>query len=175
MMRKISLMLSVVLGLVLLAPTAPAAPAACAPVDWGSGDEFLDVGHGAPITDIRAGRHECHDRLVFDLAGPPGGYAVRYASEVIQDISGTPIPVRGGATIQVTTHSPTYDENFDPTYEYADRMELVDLTGYQTFRQVAMVESWEGTTVLALGVRARLPFRVFRLEDRVVVDVAHSW
>ncbi|MFT7838181.1 hypothetical protein Q5530_18765 [Saccharothrix sp. BKS2] len=175
MLRTISAVLSAVLGLVLVAPAAPAAPAACAPVDWGSGDKYLYEGHAPYLTDIRAGRHECYDRLVFDIAGTPGGYSARYVPEITHDASGEPIPVRGGGKIQVTTYSPAYDENFDPTYEYDDPMELVDVTGYTTFRQVVWAGSWEGTTTVGMGVRARLPFRVLVLTDRLVVDVAHTW
>lgn len=55
--------------------------------------------------------------------------------------------------------------------------------GYSTFRQVAWAGSFEGQTTLALGVRARLPFRVFSLNrtpnsghtPRLVIDVAHRW
>ncbi|WP_344034932.1 AMIN-like domain-containing (lipo)protein [Saccharothrix xinjiangensis] len=174
-MRKIALLVSAVLGLALAAPAASAAPAACAPVDWGSGDKQLFESQAPHMTDLRAGRHECYDRLVFDISGAPGGYAARYVPEIVQDPSGNPIPVRGGAGLQVTTYSATYDENFDPTYEYDDPMELVDVTGYATFRQVVMAGSWEGTTTIGLGVRARLPFRVLMLPDRLVVDVAHTW
>ena len=40
--------------------------------------------------------------------------------------------------------------------------------------------SFEGYTSIGLGVRARLPFRVFMLDgpgtsSRLVVDVAHRW
>ena len=45
--------------------------------------------------------------------------------------------------------------------------------GYQTFRQVAWAGSFEGATTVGLGVRARLPFRVHTLPDRIVIDVAH--
>jgi hypothetical protein len=55
--------------------------------------------------------------------------------------------------------------------------------GYRTFRQVAWAGSYEGSTTLALGVRARLPFRVILLPGvaqsdfgpRLVIDVAHRW
>ena len=54
------------------------------------------------------------------------------------------------------------------------------VTGFSTFRQVSWAESQEGLTAVGLGVRARLPFRVFVLDgpgagSRVVVDVAHRW
>jgi hypothetical protein len=55
--------------------------------------------------------------------------------------------------------------------------------GFRTFRQVAYAGSFEGQTTFGLGVRARLPFRVFVLAgspgDRhgamLVIDVAHRW
>ena len=56
----------------------------------------------------------------------------------------------------------------------------VNVAGYTTFRQVAWAGSFEGQTSIGLGVRARLPFRVFTLAgpgggSRIVVDVAHRW
>ena len=55
--------------------------------------------------------------------------------------------------------------------------------GYDTLRSVVYGGSFEGTTVFGVGVRARLPFRVFTLPGipgsangtRVVIDVAHLW
>jgi hypothetical protein len=58
--------------------------------------------------------------------------------------------------------------------------ELVDVSGFRTFRQVAGAGSFEGQTTIGLGVRAKLPFRVFTLTgpgsgSRLVIDVAHRW
>ena len=66
------------------------------------------------------------------------------------------------------------------TYQPANPAELVAVSGWQTFRQVAWAGSFEGYTTVGLGVRALLPFRVFVLDgpgsgSRVVVDVAHQW
>jgi hypothetical protein len=57
---------------------------------------------------------------------------------------------------------------------------MVDVSGFRTFRQAYWGGTFEGTTVVGLGVRARLPFRVFSLpgkgdRTRFVVDVAHRW
>jgi hypothetical protein len=70
----------------------------------------------------------------------------------------------------------TGQQNYTPD----NRKELVTVTGYSTFRQVAYAGSFEGQTTIGLGVRARLPFRVFILEgpgtgSRLVIDVAHYW
>jgi hypothetical protein len=158
--------------------TAAATSQAAAPycgITWGS----LTKSHAATtmplLTGIRAGRHDCYDRLVFDLRGNASGYHASYVTRVTEDASGRVVPLRGGAKLQLTVNAPAYDLAGRPTYRYANRAELVNVAGYRTFRQVAWAGSFEGTTTVGLGVRARLPFRVFTLPGRVVVDVAHAW
>ncbi|MFQ6326582.1 hypothetical protein ACLMAL_10630 [Nocardia sp. CWNU-33] len=134
----------------------------------------------APLTAIRSGRHDCYDRLIFDLAGSAIGYRVGYVDEVVMDASGTPVPLRGGAFLHIVVLAPANDTTGNSTYRPSNRGELVDLTGYRTFRQAAWAGSFEGQTTVGLGVRARLPFRIFILEgpgsgSRVVLDVAHFW
>jgi hypothetical protein len=171
-MRKVALAVAAALVVLSVVPVSAAA-ATCAPVDWGSGLKTAFNGSGGTVTDIRSGQHECFDRLVIDLTGD--SYYVHYTDEVTYVGSGEPVPLRGGAKLFVMAYSPSYDENYDPTYTPADPTEIVDVTGYRTFRQVAWAGSWEGTTDLGLGVRAQLPFRVFTLPGRIVVDVAHQW
>lgn len=113
---------------------------------------------------------------MVDLSGVPNGYNVRYVPEVTQDSSGAPVPLRGNAFLQVTVNAPSYDEDGNATFSPA----LTNASEYQTFRQLAWAGSFEGTTNIGLGVRARLPFRVFTLDgpgsgSRMVADVAHFW
>lgn len=157
------------------APAGSAAPQDC-DIRWGSGPNSTEPAVGGYLTDIRAGEKNCYDRLVFDMSGAgEHGFSVSYVDEVTQDASGDAIPVRGGARLQITVHAPAYDERSEPTYEYEDAAELVGTEGFRTFRQVVWAGSWEGTTMVGLGVRAHLPYRVFAYDDRVVVDVAHKW
>jgi len=162
-------------GMVLVVMPASASPAASCGITWGSGTKTTQGMTSAPMVGLRAGQHDCYDRLVFDLRGAAAGYTVSYVDTVYDDPTATPVPLRGGAKLQVTVFAPAYDETGTPTYQYADRAELVNVNGFQTFRQVAWAGSFEGTTTVGLGVRARLPFRVFTADNRVVVDVAHSW
>ncbi|MEV6059738.1 hypothetical protein ACIA5E_12125 [Nocardia asteroides] len=155
---------------------AAAAPPAC-DITWGSLDKSSSNYSRATVVDVRAGRHECFDRLVVDLAGPVAGYRVGYVDTVTMDGSGATVPLRGGAFLQVAVQAPAYDDAGAGTYRPGRPAELVGVGGYPTFRQVAWAGSFEGQTTLGLGVRARLPFRVSTLDGpaRVVIDVAHSW
>ena len=99
------------------------------------------------LTNVRSGRHKCYDRLVIDLNGAAAtstGYDVRYVPAVVQDGSGLPVPLRGAADLQIVVKAPAYDTDGDPTYSPADPDELVNVSGYSTFRQVAFAGSFEG-------------------------------
>jgi hypothetical protein len=167
-------------GLGFLAPGAASAATSYCGLTWGSLAKAEPDMSSASVTNVRTGQHYCFDRMVVDLNGPVKGYTVRYVPAVVQDGSGLEIPLRGSAFLQVTVNAPSYDSNGNPTYSPATKTELTDVSGYQTFRQVAYAGSFEGYTSLGLGVRARLPFRVFVLDgpgsnSRLVVDVAHFW
>lgn len=159
---------------------AHTAPAPYCGIVWGSlpkSATFHDS-RGA-IHNIRAGRHQCFDRLVIDIDGAFAGYRVRYVDAVRADGSGAVVPVAGGARLEVTVNAPAYDASGRSTYRPGSGSSLVDVRGWDTFRQVAWAGSFEGSTTLALGVRARLPMRVFVLPGpdryRLVIDVAHRW
>lgn len=182
-MKKLSIWLTAIfmaVGLGIMVPGPASATTSYCGLVWGSlakADRDMST---AQVTNVRTGRHYCFDRLVVDLNGSAAGYYVRYVSQVTQDGSGFTVPVRGGARLQITINAPSYDANGKATYNPANKAELTNVSGYQTFRQVAWAGSFEGYTTLGLGVRARLPFRVFTLDgpgtgSRMVVDVAHFW
>lgn len=164
------------------AASARSATAASCGVTWGSLPRTSADTGNRPLTNVRTGRHECYDRMVLDIRGDlPAdsvGYQVRYVDEFRQDGSGNLIDIGGGAILEIVASAPSYDpETHEPTYGGKGGKPLpgVNLAGYKTFRDARFGASYEGTTQLGLGVRARLPFRVFSLGDRLVIDVAHSW
>jgi hypothetical protein len=181
-MKKFRVWLVAVLlavGSGLVAP-GPASAAPYCGLVWGSLAKADRAMSQAQVTNVRTGQHYCFDRLVIDLNGPVAGYTVRYVPQVTQDGSGFPVPLRGQAFLQVTVNAPAYDDNGDSTYNPANPQELSDVRGYQKFGELAWAGSFEGYSSLGLGVRARLPFRVFTLEgpdagSRLVIDVAHFW
>ncbi|MBO1267580.1 AMIN-like domain-containing (lipo)protein [Arthrobacter cavernae] len=182
-MKKIQVWLAAVLmaaGLGLVAPGPASATQGFCGIVWGSLAKVNTLMTQAQVTNVRTGQHVCYDRLVIDLNGKVAGYRVRYVPQVAQDGSGLPIALRGGAFLQVTVHAPAHDEYGQATFSPANNKEVRNVAGFQTFRQVAFAGSFEGHTTLGLGVRARLPFRVFTLDgpgggSRLVVDVAHRW
>ena len=117
---------------------------------------------------------------MVDFRGGSLGYDVRYVPAVSMDGSGDPVPLRGGARLQIIVTPPDYDSDYQSTYHPANKRELVNVSGNRTLRQVAHAGSFEGQTTLGVGVRARLPFRTFTLagpgsNSRLVIDIAHHW
>jgi hypothetical protein len=182
-MKKFHTWLAVIVmtvGLGFLTPGPASAATSYCGLTWGSLAKTGPEMSSASVTNVRTGQHYCFDRMVVDVNGPVKGYTVRYVPAVVQDGSGMAVPLRGSAFLQVTVNAPAYDSKGQPTYNPATPAELSSVSGYQTFRQVAYAGSFEGYTSLGLGVRGRLPFRVFALDgpdsgSRLVVDVAHFW
>ncbi|HEX6462701.1 MAG TPA: hypothetical protein VFZ58_05565 [Candidatus Saccharimonadales bacterium] len=176
-MKKILLaaVLSVLTVLSVAAPPASAAPY-CG-ITWGSLPKAGGTMLSSSLSNIRTGRHECFDRMVFDFRGAAPGYRVEYVSNVYADGSGQLVPLAGGAKLQIVALAPAYDTNGSPTYAATVSGSLpgVNLAGYQTFRDAKFAGSFEGQTTVGLGVRARLPFRVLLLDNRLAIDVAHQW
>ncbi len=171
------------LAIGLGAPGALSAAAASPPpycgITWGSLQKSASASTSAPDTlnGVRSGRHACYDRLVLDGAS---WARVQYVPAVRTEGKGEVLALRGGARLEIVTDRADDEQTGQPTYQPADPAELVDVSGYDTFRQVAFGGSFEGQSTLGLGVRARLPFRVFVLTEpgrapRLVVDVAHRW
>lgn len=178
MKRSVAVLVSLLLTATLVGVAAPQASAApyCG-LRWGSLPEVDRTGSAAEMVGVRTGRHQCYDRLVLDFEGSATGYFVRYVDQVRQDGSGRLVPLAGGARLQVIATAPTVATDSIFTGRGTD---VSNVAGYRTFRQVAFAGSFEGQTTLGLGVRARLPFRVFLLDgpgngSRMVVDVAHRW
>jgi len=165
-------------------PLPPAPPGGTSPtcddMRWGSSAKDANRMASSEIWRVRTGAHRCFDRLVVDLrTAPAAGWHVRYHDVVQVGIGGTPIPLRGNADLEVVALAPAYGHDGLSLFRPRNRWEVADVSGYRTFRQLAYAGSFEGETTFGLGVRTRLPFRVFAVSGpsghKLVVDVAHRW
>jgi hypothetical protein len=176
--RLLVLALTAALAALVIAVPAQATTPYCG-ITWGSlakTGPTVDPIPGAAVVAVRAGQHDCYDRLVLDVRGVTtlGTWQARYVGSVTEDPSGRPVALRGGAFLQISVGA---------TQGYRSSRELAPVAGFRTFRQVASAGSFEGVSSIGLGVRARLPFRVLTMTGipgstdgvRVVVDVAHAW
>ncbi len=179
-----------VLTLAALLGTAPAAghtPTSFCNLAWGSLEKSSPGMTSVPVIGARVGRHPCFDRLVIDLGGKPApGFDVRYANPIRSPGSGKPFIEADDATLAVTILAPGYNVTHGgPTVSWSagTRIPQADelaAGGFRTFRDLVYGGSFEGRSVIALDVRARLPFRAFALDgpdarSRLVIDVAHRW
>jgi hypothetical protein len=149
--------------------SAPPFPANTEP-DTGeaSADALLSV------TDIRIGRHDGFDRVVFEVAGTGHpGWDVRYVDEASGQGKGDNIPVEGRAILQVTITGVGYPT--ETGIEEYDGSANLPGNGTEIVTEVVWDTTFEGTSVAFVGTTEQTPFRVYLLEApvRVVLDVVH--
>ncbi|MGK5440272.1 AMIN-like domain-containing (lipo)protein [Micromonospora sp. URMC 105] len=150
-------------------------------ITWGSGEKSAGTLSGAPLINVRTGRHDCFDRVVFEFAGPVSGYTVTYGETWTEGEGLALSPyTAGGALLRVSLQAPAYDDGHVATVPYRVGEHAANVLRHQTLRDVVFGGSFEGYTTFAVGVRARLPFRAFVLagpgtHSRIVLDVAHQW
>lgn len=173
--------LSVVLVAVGLGSTGTAnAVAPYCGITWGSTAKAGGTAGDGALGDVRTGRQKCFDRVVFDFAGPADGYRVEYVSEVRTDGDGRRLSVAGGAILRVHLEANVFDQLGHLHYARGAGDHVADVRRHQSLRDVVYAGCFEGRTTFGVGVRARLPFRVFSLAgpgsgSRIVLDVAHRW
>jgi hypothetical protein len=166
------------------APAPATAVARCATA-WGTGAKSTGTRmSAAELYHVRAGRHTCFDRLVFDVNGTAAVDAtVRYVPRVLSDPAGRPVAVSGSAALQVVVRAPYLGAGSSGHQPYrrvpsvgARLVPTAELTGLAVVRDVRFAGTFEGVTTVAVGVSKRLPVRVFVTGAQgvrhVVVDVA---
>ncbi|MFI5841763.1 hypothetical protein ACIA8K_18840 [Catenuloplanes sp. NPDC051500] len=180
-MRKVirGVVSALVASVLLVAAGGGAAPAAAAPfcgLTWGSGDRTAGELSTAGLLEVRTGRHECWDRVVFEFNGSAQGYAVAYRTEVLTEGRGLDLVpyTAGGAWLRVSLRAPS------DTFGATVGEHTANVLPYDTLRDVVYGGTFEGYSTFAVGVRARLPFRLLTLpgpgtHSRIVLDVAHQW
>ena len=178
------LVIAVLLAAAMLGSAGVASASGDAPycgLTWGSLPKGNDYMSTAALLNARTGQHDCYDRVVFDFDTTATAFTVGYADHVYSQAKGDELSVAGGAKLNVLLRENDYDIRTGVgTYPHHAGEHIADLSNYRTLRDLVYGGSFEGYTTFGLGVRARLPFRVFTLagpdtHSRIVIDVAHRW
>lgn len=126
---------------------------------------------GLTVTDVRTGRHDGFDRVVFELAGAgTPGWDVRYVDSATAQGTGAPIDLEGPAYLRVAMTGTTY-----PYESGADEVPRGPVGDAGTAVTGAFYDgTFEGQSLAYVGTGTEAPFRVYALSDpaRVVVEVA---
>jgi hypothetical protein len=126
------------------------------------------------VSDIRLGRHDGYDRVVFEVGGTgTPGWDVEYVAEAASQGSGDAVEVAGDAILQVTLTGAGYPYDTGVEEYSGGPLTAADT---EVVTEVAFDATYEGTTVAFVGTSGRTPFRVYALENpaRVVVEVADA-
>ena len=127
------------------------------------------------LTELRAGRHEGYDRVVFEFGNAVPGYDIRYVERPVRaDGSGNEVAVAGTAVLLVRME-PALDadltqESAPPTYTGPNRFS----PDTARVAELVRVGGFEAVLTWAIGVDGEAPFLVTKLENpaRLVVDIA---
>lgn len=125
------------------------------------------------VTDVDVSTADGYDQVEFQIGGEgTAGWLVEYVDEPRQQGSGRPVELAGDTALHVFIRHTGYprDTGID-VYERPERIE-----GAEVIREVVYTSIYEGDTEFFIGVDARRPFRVFRLDDpaRIVLHVRHA-
>lgn len=133
------------------------------------------TGGSGILREIRTGRHDGFDRVVFEFEGGVPGYWVRYTGVLRTGGGGVPVPTQGTALLEVVlspvqtvTHEPPYDLTYRAGREHAPRQRVV--------LHVVGTGEYEATDSFGIALTGRSGFRVLELDGppRLAIDVAHD-
>ncbi|NUR85443.1 MAG: hypothetical protein HOY71_15275 [Nonomuraea sp.] len=153
-------------------PSATPSAASDAPTSTTEVEVERDGMDPAVVTGVRYATHDAYDRVVVDLKGDIPGYNVKWVDEFVEDGSGEPIGVHGGAYLQLTLFpANAHDDDGYPTWKGGPvyPANLTNLT------DVVRTGDFEGRVGIGLVLARRGGFQVKEQSgpSRLVIDVAH--
>jgi hypothetical protein len=133
------------------------------------------AGAALTVTDVRVGRHDGFDRVVFELGGTgTPGWRVEYVPEAVEDGSGNVVQLDGDGTLQVMISGSGYPTDTGVAeYEGPKPLRVAETDEVE---EVLLGSVFEGSTQAFVGTDEVSPFRVYSLTDptRVVVEVRND-
>lgn len=132
-----------------------------------------DIDDTAFLSDVRTGRHDSFDRVVFEFSGAemPGYYIEYIDNPVTQCGSGNTVTLSGNGRLEVRfTPAQAHTEAGQPTIE-----NNVQNPNYQIIKQLRSTCDFEGYVTWVIGVSSLNNYRVMELQTptRLVVDIQH--
>ena len=131
----------------------------------------------ALLVDVRTGRHDGYERVVFEFLGDRvPGYAVQYVDPPFTaDPSDLPVAIDGDAFLRVRmAWASGYDLTGDlgQVYTGPDRIDV----NAPVVQELVLLGDFEAVLSWVIGVDAEHPFRVTVLDEpaRIVIDIATS-
>ncbi|WP_433437620.1 AMIN-like domain-containing (lipo)protein [Nonomuraea sp. CA-141351] len=143
-----------------------------APTSTAEVDVQRDGMEPAIVTGVRWAGHDTYDRVIVDLKGEVPGYNVRWVEQFLEEGSGKPIDVRGGAYLQVMlSPADAHDDKGKPTWAGGPVFpaELGNLT------EVVRTGDFEGHVGIGLVLARQAAFQLNEQggPSRLIIDVAH--
>jgi hypothetical protein len=124
------------------------------------------------VTRVRFAEHGGFDRVVIDLEGDIPGYTVEWVPELVQDGSGDPIDVKGGAYLQLSMNpANAHSAAGEPTWTGGPIFQA----GLGNVQNVVKTGDFEAVVGVGVVLDHKAAFRVLeqKAPNRLVIDVAH--
>jgi hypothetical protein len=122
------------------------------------------------LVAVRSAHHPGFDRITFEFRGPRPSHRIGYVSQLVEDGSGEPVHLAGGAAINVVFRGANaHDEQGNPTVS-PRRFK----PGLPSLKEVAQIGDFEAVVTYGLGVDHKVPFKVLELSNpsRIAVDIS---
>ncbi|MEO3873588.1 hypothetical protein ABGB18_32660 [Nonomuraea sp. B12E4] len=132
----------------------------------------VDYGGGRPalVTAVRYATHGTYDRVVVNLKGGTPGYHVTWVDRLVQEGSGKPIDVSGGAYLQLTIFPANARDRHGRSTWSGGPIYRADLGN---LNQVVRTGEVKGRVGIGLVLDRQAGYQVRERPGRLTVDVAH--
>ena len=123
------------------------------------------------LVDVRTGSHPGFDRVVFEFRGAVPEHRVDYVDQLVQDGSGNPVAVAGGADLAVVFEGANAHDMDSGNPTVSPRRFS---PGLPAVKELAQVGDFEAVVSYGIGVDRERPVTVSTLSgpSRLVVDVS---
>ena len=122
------------------------------------------------LVDVRAGSHTDFDRVVFEFRGDVPEHRIGYVDQLVEDGTGDPVSVAGGADLEVVFQGANaHEEDGSPTISQRRFS-----PGLPAVKEIAQLGDFEAVVSYGIGVDRRRPVEVSTLSNpsRLVIDIA---